>query len=369
MKKKTNAVMITFAAILLANSICLDAVAATNTAKGSTDLRTIDVTPFASTKQAAAGSKKVSTNVKTIAKATSTQATCETDCEAAVLDISSDVNPYDVYYDYGEDYQAYVDACDWSLVFDADYYAETFPMLAMQYHDDADLLLLHFQTVGVHEGRQGCESFNVGAYMSNFKNSIAKKAFGDENYAAYYIYYMLKYDTQKKIDAVRMKDKSEPKKQYTAVLTWYQKKELTEINKYRAKVNADPVKFDSELAAIAMFRGYVNVHEGYRDHDYLKDMSNSELDKFFKPVTAKNKGYKFAENTVTWYKPNASSNKICAGSYAKSKEHYNAMVNTKYLYVGVSNEVMESENDRNSHSQFDLYFGDTLDTPLHPYSK
>lgn len=53
-----------------------------------------------------------------------------------------------------------LNACDWSLVFDADYYKKAFPMLAVQYHQDNALLLEHFQTVGIHEGRQGSANFN-----------------------------------------------------------------------------------------------------------------------------------------------------------------------------------------------------------------
>ena len=45
-------------------------------------------------------------------------------------------NPYDVTWDYGKDYDAYVAAADWSLVFDAEYYKSAFPMLAALYHDD-----------------------------------------------------------------------------------------------------------------------------------------------------------------------------------------------------------------------------------------
>ncbi|MDE6732569.1 MAG: hypothetical protein K2J77_06810 [Oscillospiraceae bacterium] len=51
----------------------------------------------------------------------------ETDIGACIVDTYSDHNPYDVAYDYGKDYDAFVGACDWSLVFDADFYAESFP--------------------------------------------------------------------------------------------------------------------------------------------------------------------------------------------------------------------------------------------------
>lgn len=90
------------------------------------------------------------------------------------MDVNSTVNPYDVIYDYGKDYDAFTAACDWSLEFDADYYMSTFPTLALQYHNDKNLLLKHFQTVGIHEGRQGKESFNVGAYKGNCSSEVSK---------------------------------------------------------------------------------------------------------------------------------------------------------------------------------------------------
>lgn len=65
----------------------------------------------------------------------------ETSVDACIVNTLTDHNPYDVAYDYGKNYDAFVSACDWSLVFDADFYAESFPLLAMQYHNDKKLLL------------------------------------------------------------------------------------------------------------------------------------------------------------------------------------------------------------------------------------
>ena len=52
-------------------------------------------------------------------------------------------NPYDVEWDYGELYDAYIEEADWSLVFDAEYYKQAFPMLATLYHENDELLLEH----------------------------------------------------------------------------------------------------------------------------------------------------------------------------------------------------------------------------------
>lgn len=113
----------------------------------------------------------------------------ELSIESCIVDVFNDHNPYDVEYDYGKAYDKYVEACNWNLVFDADYYMSEFPLLAMQYNYDKKLLLEHFQTVGIHEGRQGNKSFNVGAYKSNCASDL-RNAFGN-NYEGYYFYYML----------------------------------------------------------------------------------------------------------------------------------------------------------------------------------
>ena len=43
------------------------------------------------------------------------------------------------------------------ILFHDGYLLESFPALALLYQYDEELLLEHFQTVGVHEGRQGNE--------------------------------------------------------------------------------------------------------------------------------------------------------------------------------------------------------------------
>ncbi len=120
------------------------------------------------------------------------------------VDTESSHDPYDLTWRYGPDtkhrdevsdpawddlYEAYVDTCDWSLVFDADYYKKAFPMLAKLYHENDALLLEHFLTQGVHKGRQAGADFNVAACMENCDKALME-AFG-ENCECYYFYYML----------------------------------------------------------------------------------------------------------------------------------------------------------------------------------
>ena len=85
-------------------------------------------------------------------------------------------------------------------------------MLAYQYHYDKDLLIRHFQTVGVHEGRQGNAGFNVADYMAKCAPD-ARELYGD-CYAAYYFHFM-NIETDRSMD---VSGNGQPR-QMTAVLT------------------------------------------------------------------------------------------------------------------------------------------------------
>ena len=180
---------------------------------------------------------KVSSDLKSVNRICGLTAKVETNIAACRVDTINGHNPYDVVYDFGEEYQAYVDACDWSLVFDADYYMDTFPMLALQYHYDEDLLLEHFQTVGIHEGRQGSANFNVKAYMKNGKRATFD-TFGG-NLEGYYFYYMLNYDSEKNVNTTTLPSGKPVASMYKFRPTALQAAELEGINEYREKVNSD----------------------------------------------------------------------------------------------------------------------------------
>ena len=77
---------------------------------------------------------------------------------------------------------------DYSAVFDADYYSNTYPDLKAAFGNDKTALLQHFITYGMGEGRNGNASFNVSAYMENNPDLIA--AFGREDLKSYYLHYI-----------------------------------------------------------------------------------------------------------------------------------------------------------------------------------
>lgn len=255
------------------------------------------------------------------------------------VDVDTDRNPYDLTWRYGnyamekdargQRYEAYVDACDWSLVFDLEHYKTQFPMLALLYHDDPDLLLEHFQTAGVHEGRQGSEKFNVAAYMDHCSDAV-KSAFGDD-YACYYFYYMLNQETENAVDT---ENRNGGYRTWMAIqLTLEQQREFEAVNRYRAEVGVEPVVLDPEVVAFADYRAWLNASEGYRAHDWIddqKDAVNHVMDLL--DVDA------LVENTTAYYENTTAKSRLSshASAYRTSKSHYEAMVDPRNVYFGAS---------------------------------
>lgn len=277
---------------------------------------------------------------------------------SCVVDMHGGKAAYDVDWDYGADYQEQVSLCDWSKVFDVEYYMDTFPMLALQYHYDEDQLLRHFQTVGVHEGRQGCENFNVGAYMdwcAENRGYVVDLFHGD--YAIYYLFYMSSLGEQPE----KFPAGGRPA-QYKAILTKAQKMELDGINRYREKKEIAKLVYDPELAAFANYRAWVNQENEYVGHTWLDLKSSRDtIDLYFDATSAD----RLSENTLetshlrvrSWYTV-----------YESSKPHYDAMVDPEYGYTGTSNLYIDHVPIRDfSHRgvQFDIFAG-SLSTALNP---
>ena len=285
-----------------------------------------------------------------------------------VVDVDEGENPYDVTWDYGELYDAFVQEVDWDLLFDGDYYIRTFPGLAHLYHKDKALLLQHFQTVGIHEGRQGCEGFNVAAYQKNCDAKL-REAFGD-HYECYYFYYAMNQKTQKEIVTT-----GSEKKQLATKLTYMQQMELDKINEYRAEVGAAPLEYDAELSALACYRAYIDALEDWDAHDWLKaDENQDEVNWIINMIGANLWG----ENTVHGYQ-RTREYALMQGpftawyiNYRYSQSHYDAMVAEKYHYVGsancyVSDYIKENPDYPNANAvyiHFDV-FVPKLTTPTH----
>ena len=247
-------------------------------------------------------------------------------------------------------------------MFDVDYYMSTFPMLAQQYHNDKDLLLWHFQTVGVFEGRQASANFNVGAYMQNCSAKV-RKAFGD-NYHSYVCYYLANYATEKNVDT---KNGSDLKKQYEMCLTKVQKYELDQINKFRREVGAKEVTMDPELNALAFYRSYINAQKDFSAHEWMHHL-RSKGDTIFNYGPLAMGATEYAENNIDFKAKRGVEDP--AYWYRKSQSHYEAMVDGSLQYVGVSNSGYTSHANNsyatgNYTAQFDIYVN-ALSTPYNP---
>lgn len=296
------------------------------------------------------------------------------------VDTESEHNPYDLTWRYGpavsklremnrpewdDLYESYVAACDWSLVFDAEYYKKAFPMLAKLYHEDDALLLEHFQTQGVHEGRQASKDFNVATYMANCGESLVE-AFG-ENYECYYFYYMLNSDAQSEVDAEN-RGGAYPR-WLTVELSLQQAYEYDSVNDYRKRAGAQPVEIDPETVALANYRAWNDAEYNLYAHDWTTDRAYAEdVDDVLWRLSRDH----FAENTVKWYHTSSAHHDMFATFYATSESHYAAMVDKKYAYFGCSNPYW-SDNPDNPFAengstgfvdQFDLF---TEIRPKTPY--
>ena len=271
--------------------------------------------------------------IQDIAQLIGLEAGVEMYSHRCVVDVDEGENPYDVTWDYGELYDAFVREVDWDLLFDGDYYIRTFPALAHLYHKDKALLLKHFQTVGIHEGRQGCEDFNVAAYQKNCDEKV-RKAFGD-NYECYYFYYAMNQKTQK--EAVTT---GSEKKQLTVKLTHMQQKEFDKINEYREEVGAAPLEYDAELSALACYRAYIDALEDWDAHDWLNAKENeAEIYGMMDMIVTD----RWSENTVHGYQ-STKDYALRQGpssswyyNYRHSEDHYKAMINVDFHYVGSAN--------------------------------
>lgn len=291
-----------------------------------------------------------------------------------VVDTESAHNPYDLTWRYGPQvhslndclkdpewdalYRSYVDACDWSLVFDADYYKNAFPMLAKLYHDDDALLLEHFQTQGVHEGRQASAGFNVAAYMENCGKDLAH-AFGD-NYECYYFYYMLNSGKEKSVDTANTKD------QYplwlTVELSHQQSMEHDCVNSYRRDDGVGPVEVHPELVALANYRAWYDAEHNLYGHDYCKDAGTvGDMNDCFCRVSLPT----WSENTNKWYHTNLQGQyKGFYGHYRLSESHNEAMTRETQRWSGYSNPYLSDnpgntgrngDEDTGYCAQFDIY--------------
>lgn len=77
---------------------------------------------------------------------------------------------------------------NYSLIFDAVYYANAYADLKKAFGTNKTKLLEHFKAYGMKEGRKACESFDVKVYKDN--NADLRKAFGAAGYERYFQHYL-----------------------------------------------------------------------------------------------------------------------------------------------------------------------------------
>lgn len=77
---------------------------------------------------------------------------------------------------------------DYSAVFDAEYYYNTYPDVQKAIGHDSEKLLKHFVATGMKEGRSGKAEFDVHAYMKNNLDLIV--VYGVKDLSKYYYHYI-----------------------------------------------------------------------------------------------------------------------------------------------------------------------------------
>lgn len=279
------------------------------------------------------------------------KAVCETDINACYVDITSE-NPYDVVWDYGEEYEKYVAACDWSLVWDYDFYIKAYPGLAALYHYNEALLLRHFQTVGIHEGRRGCENVYFG-----FNHGIDATTC-----AAAYFNFMLNYDEY--ADRVEngeyhISKSSKVELQTVNVMTALEKEKLNAVNKHRWDITEithdihlrSDMYTNDELTCFANLRAYLSVHDNYVGDDWFNEnklvyLASAFPSESISDTTAVAMSYFDYDGELTL-------DAIMTNINPDSEEYSKYINNNSFESIGISNIYYNPDTDKSCH--IDVY--------------
>lgn len=88
---------------------------------------------------------------------------------------------------YFDEMNLYGASNPYEAVFDAAFYANTYPDVKAAFGTNEGLLLQHFLQCGIVEGRQGCADFDPVTYMNRYPD--LKAAYGN-NMKLYYVHYL-----------------------------------------------------------------------------------------------------------------------------------------------------------------------------------
>ena len=308
-------------------------------------------------------SKKNKINrIEEIMNITDVRATPEYDIFSCYIDVNDKTNPYDVNWDYGKDYDKLVNSCDFDKIFDADFYSETYPYLALMYHGNTELLKKHFMTVGIHEGRTGKKGFSYAEIISILKKYFTSKSDAklikslpaenatDGNFSAAYVIY-LDHITKITKKNIKADTKYADMDFHKNILTKVQKTELDEINAYRKEVGAVELTWNHTMAESANYRAYESVVHNLKAHTWGKTHHTEAID-FMHYIN----GSYYDENTLTIthrYTKDVTTRDLTgwAKSYYNSPSHKEAMLEKDSIKYGGSNLYGDGDTLR----QFDLF--------------
>ncbi len=147
---------------------------------------------------------------------------------------------------------------DYSLIFDYNYYYKKYPDLHASCGKNPFKLFQHFITLGMREGRQGNEDFNVFNYAANNLDLIMR--YGTADLSLYYMEYITEgyedgrncshpYDGYDKDD-----DDEDGDKKSDSTLEGYENSMLSSLNQVRTSSDKDRFATNSALKQAAKAR-------------------------------------------------------------------------------------------------------------------
>ena len=277
------------------------------------------------------------------------KAACETDINACYVNVTSE-NPYDVVWDYGEEYEKYVAACDWSLVWDYDFYVKAYPGLAALYHYDEALLLRHFQTIGIHEGRIGCEN----VYMEGTNDPMHNA----------YLYFNFMFNYDKYVTDVENGNYHISKFDNTVlqsmnIMTALEKEKLNAVNKHRWDIynTTEDIHLETdmytndELTCFANLRAYLSVHDNYVGDDWFNENKLIYLASAF-PSESISDTTAVAMSCFD-YDNELTLDAIMTNINPESDEYSKYINNNNFRSIGISNVYYNPDTDKSCH--IDVY--------------
>ena len=234
-----------------------------------------------------------------------------------------DVNPY-VYHYIVE----LIDYVYGDKLFDYDFYCEEYPAVALLHEYDKDALKQHFYSVGLFEGRQACENFNVDNYTvktTNLGECFIKYATSNDNTS----YKMTEDDVRQ----IRLYDIA-----FEAYVL-----EVADQHQSSGFVDrmADPY-IQGEINAIATYRSRfeLNNHKARGHaliHDFYDDIIKSiyKLDLFCEnKFTQGYEAYAYDEANDFLNNVDIATDYNFMGYWYMCEDHYSAAISMNYYYVG-----------------------------------